>query len=102
MSFCFFWPYDHYSFIRNRDFEFILNYGDKYTLGRGSERTNEDSSRTRYYFNYFTPNYTNLDTNLDNNIKINDVSTVDSPDYSDFAKNEVLTYKNNTTSLQDD
>lgn len=102
MSFCFFWPRDHYSFIRNRDFEFILNYGDEYTLGRGSERTNEDSSRTRYYFNYFTPNYTNLYTNLDNNIKINDVSTVDSPDYSDFAKNEVLTYKNNTTSLQDD
>ena len=102
MSFCFFWPYDHYSFIRNRDFEFILNYGDEYTLGRGSERTNEDNSRTRYYFNYFTPNYTNLDTNLDNNIKINDVSTIDSPDYSDFAKNEVLTYKNNTTSLQDD
>ena len=102
MSFCFFWPYDHYSFIRNRDFEFILNYNDKYSEARGVEKTYDDGSRTRYYFNYFTPNYGKLNRFIPSNIKINDTAIIDSPDYSDFAKDTLLTYKNNTVSLQDD
>lgn len=99
MPYCFFWPYDHYSLIRNRDIDFIYNYDNKYGAPKGHEKSYSSGSRTRFYYNYFTPDYEEF-YNESTKINIKDFTFIDSPKYSDFAKNELFTYKNNTTSLQ--
>lgn len=99
MSFCFFWPYDHYSLYRSSDFKFIENYDNTFTTGRGSQKTYQDYAKTRFYFNYFVPNYTTIEYPNIKDKKINDVSSIQSPKYSDFANNELFVYKNNTTTI---
>lgn len=67
---------------------------------RGRQTQYEDGSITRWYLNYFTPDFETFSSLGDfsqNNIE--NVSFIDSPEYSDFANSENLVFKNNVVQI---
>lgn len=71
---------------------YISNYGDVKFLGFRNKYT-------RSYINYFYPDYTKFFVGNNHQTYIDDLSFIDSPKSDGFAKNEVLTFKNDITTI---
>lgn len=61
--------------------------------------TNYAESKTTWYLNYFKPDYSRFSDHSSQTYKVDNVSFVNSPKYSDFADQEMLTFKDNVTAI---
>ena len=60
----------------------------------------QENKGTRWYINYFSPNYSNFVISTDTTkYNFDDISFIDSPKPSDFAQNEQLIFKNNVVTI---
>jgi len=88
-----------YSINNINVFRLIENYNSERSPERGVSKTYSDNAKTRTYFNYFTPDYSVEFDRTTSSIKINSINNVKAPEYSDFANEEVLTFKNNINTI---
>jgi hypothetical protein len=91
--------YNCYSINNINVFRLIENYTSERSPERGVSKTYSDNAKTRTYFNYFTPDYSVKFDRTTSSININSINNVKAPEYSDFANEEVLTFKNNINTI---
>ena len=92
---------DHVPNQNGQYYAYLINTPD-YNSTSGvlvSDTTNGFDAGAKYFISYFKPDYNQFYTDTNNSTTLTDISFSESPKASDFAKQEMLTFNNNITSI---
>lgn len=92
---------DHVPNQNGQYYAYLINTPD-YNSTSGvlvSDTANGFDAGAKYFISYFKPDYNQFYTDTNNSTILTDISFPESPKASDFAKQEMLTFNNNITSI---